>query len=109
MKVSVKKVKDCKMQMFVEVEADAVESRYKEVLNDFQRQAVLPGFREGKAPADLVEKRYADQAREELLKSLIPEVYHQSVKAQKVSPVSLPKILDIQYERGQKLSFNAEF
>ena len=109
MKVSVKKVKDCKVQMTVEVEADTVESRYQEVLRDFKRQAQLPGFREGKAPAELVEKRYAEQAREELLKSLIPEVYHQSVRAQKVSPVSLPKISDVQYARGQKLSFSAEF
>ena len=109
MKVSVKKAKDCKVQMSVEVEAAAVETRYLEVLRDFQRQARLPGFREGKAPADLVEKRYADQAREELLKSLIPEVYHQSVRTQKVAPVSLPKISGIQYARGQKLSFSAEF
>lgn len=109
MKVSVKKVKECKVQMSVEIEADAVESRYQEILRDFQRQAQLPGFREGKAPADMVEKRYAEQAREEMLKSLIPEVYHRSVRQQKVSPVSLPKISGIQYARGKKLSFNAEF
>ena len=109
MKISVKKVKDCKVQMSVEIEASAVESRYQEVLRDFQRQAQLPGFREGKAPSDLVEKRYADQAREELLKSLIPEVYHRSVREKKVSPVSLPKISGVQYARGQKLSFSAEF
>ena len=109
MKVSVKKNKDCKVQMSIELEAAAVESRYQEVLRDFQRQANLPGFREGRAPADLVEKRYADQAREELLKSLIPEVYHQSVRSQKVQPVSLPKISGVQYVRGQKLTFSAEF
>jgi trigger factor len=105
----VKKNKDCKVQMSVEVEADTVEARYQDVLRDFQRQARLPGFREGKAPADLVEKRYAEQAREELLKSLIPEVYHQSVRSQKVAPVCLPKISGVQYARGKKLSFSAEF
>lgn len=109
MKVSVKKAKDCKVQMSVEVDRDTVESRYREILRDFQKQAHLPGFREGKAPADLVEKRFADQAREEMLKSLIPEIYHESVRSQKVAPVSLPKISGVQYTRGQKLSFSAEF
>ena len=109
MKVSVKKAKDCKVQMSVEADPDTVESRYLEVLRDFQRQARLPGFREGKAPPDLVEKRFADQAREEMLKSLIPELYHRSVRSQNVAPVSLPKISGIQYARGQKLSFSAEF
>lgn len=109
MKVSLKKVKDCKIQMSVEVEADTVETRFQEVLRTFQRQARLPGFREGKAPADLIEKRFAEEAREEMLKSLIPEVYHQTLHAQKVSAVSLPKISGVQYVRGKKLSFSAEF
>jgi trigger factor len=95
--------------MKVEVEAKVVEGRFQEVLKDFQKQARLPGFREGKAPLDLVEKRYTNEAREELLKAYIPEVYYQSVQTQKVEPVCLPKISDIQYERGKSLSFNAEF
>ena len=109
MKVSLKKVKDCKIQMSVEVEAERVETRYQEVLRNFQRQARLPGFREGKAPADLIEKRFAEEAREEMLKTLIPEVYHQTLQSQKVSAVSLPKISGVQYARGKKLSFSAEF
>ena len=95
--------------MKVEVEARDVESRFQEVLRDFQKQARLPGFREGKAPIDMVEKRYNAEAREELLKAYIPEVYYKSVQTQKVEPVSLPKISDIQYERGKNLSFSAEF
>jgi len=109
MKVNLKRVKDCKVQMQVEVDANTAEGRYLEVMREFQRAAQLPGFREGKAPIELIEKRYQDQAREEVLKSLIPEVYHRSVQAQKVSPVSLPKISDVKYQRGQKLVFNAEF
>ncbi len=109
MKSNVKRLKDCKVQMSVEVEAERAEDRYQEVLKGFQRAARLPGFREGKAPVDMIEQRFQSEAREELLKSLIPEAYHQSVQIQKVSPVSLPKISDIKYERGKKLQFNAEF
>lgn len=109
MKINLKRAKDCKVQMTVEVDANTAEARFQEVLKEFRRAARLPGFREGKAPADLVEKRFAEEAREEVLKSLIPEVYHQSVHSEKVSPVSLPKISDVKYTRGQKLSFHAEF
>ncbi len=109
MKINLKREKDCKVQMQVEVDANTAEGRYLEVMREFQRAAQLPGFRGGKAPMELVEKRYQDQAREEVLKSLIPEVYHRSVQDQKVSPVSLPKISDVRYQRGQKLVFSAEF
>jgi len=109
MKVSLKKLKDCRVKMVVEVDPETVENRLREVLNDFQKNARLPGFREGKAPIEMVEKRYAKEAEEETLKSLIPEIYHQSVQNEKVHPVSLPKISDIQFARGKKLSFSAEF
>lgn len=109
MKSSLKKIKDCKVRLTVEVEAERVENRYKEVLRDFQKAANLPGFREGKAPVDMVEKRYAKEAEEETLKALIPEAYQQCVVEAKLSPVTLPAISDIKFARGQKLTFAAEF
>ncbi len=109
MKINLKRAKDCKVQMSVEVDAQTVEIRYLEIMKEFQRAARIPGFREGKAPVELVEKRYKDEARDEVLKSLIPEIYHQSIETEKLSPVSLPKISEVKYERGQKLAFYAEF
>ena len=109
MKASLKKLKDCRVKLLVEVEADRVENRFQEVLKDFQRAAQLPGFRQGKAPLEMVERRYSKEAHEEVLKSLIPEAYHQAVQAEKVHPVALPSISDIQCERGKKLMFAAEF
>lgn len=109
MKASVKKVKDCRVRLTVEVEPAMFEERYKEVLKQFQREAALPGFRAGKAPVDLVEKKYAREAEEETIKAVIPEVYHQAVLKEELSPVSMPSISDIKFERGKKLTFIAEF
>ena len=109
MKSSLKKIKDCEVRLQVEVEEELVESRYQDVLKELQKAAPIPGFREGKAPLEMVEKRYTKEAEEELLKSLIPEAYHESVATQKVTPVALPKISDIQFARGKKLTFTALF
>ncbi|OGW84198.1 MAG: trigger factor [Omnitrophica bacterium RIFCSPHIGHO2_02_FULL_51_18] len=108
-KSHMKKLKDCKICMSVEVEAKLVENRFQEVLRDIQRAATLPGFRQGKAPMELVEKQYTNEVYEEVLKSLVPEAYHQSVTTHKVSPVSLPSISNIKMTRGSALSFAAEF
>lgn len=109
MKSTIKKQKDGKVKLVVEVDSELVETRYKEVMRDFQRQARLPGFREGKAPIEMVEKRYSKEAEEELLKVLIPEAYHRTIREKNISPVSLPSISEIKLERGKKLSFSAEF
>src|SRR3989338_6532734 len=105
MKCAVKKIKDCKMRMTIDVESQEVEARFQEVFREFQKEASLPGFRPGKAPFEMVEKKYSKEAQEEVLKSLIPEAYHKSILNQKLSPVSLPSISDIQIERGKKLTF----
>jgi len=109
MKSSLKKIKDCKVKLLVEVEAKRVEDRFQQVFKDFQRGVTLPGFREGKAPFDLIEKKFTKEAEEEVLKSLIPEAYHQSVATHKLSPVTLPAIADIKLQRGKGLTFSAEF
>ena len=109
MKTVLKKVKDCRVKLLVEVEPELVENRFQEVFKDFQKVASLPGFRAGKTPLEIIEKKFLKEAQEEVLKSLIPEAYHQSVASQKISPVSLPTIADIQVERGKRLRFSAEF
>lgn len=108
MKSSLKKVKDCAVKVAIEVEPDLVEKNFQDVFVGIQKHANLPGFRQGKAPMDLVQKKYEKEASEEVLKTLIPEVYHQVVSKHKLDPVCLPTISDISMERGQKLTFTAE-
>ena len=109
MKSNLKKIKDCQMVLEVEVEPELVENRFQSVLKEFQKSAALPGFREGRAPLDLVEKKFLKEAQEEVLKSLIPEAYHASIATHKIAPVTLPSISEIKLERGKKLTFHAQF
>lgn len=109
MKASLKKIKDCRVRLVVEVEPELIEAKYQVVLKDIQKVAHLPGFRPGKAPLEMVERKYSKEAEEETLKALIPEAYHQSVRTQQIQPVTLPAISDIDFQRGKKLSFAAEF
>lgn len=109
MKSSFKKLKDCKIRMTVEVEPALVESRFQQVFQELRRAATLPGFRQGKAPVELVEKQFMGEACEEVLKSLVPEAYQWSITTHKAVPVSLPAISDIKMSRGSALSFAAEF
>ena len=109
MKTNLKKQKECKIKLSVEIDAAEIESCYQEVLRGVQGQATLAGFRQGKAPLDLVQKKFTREIDEEVLKSLIPETYHRAVQKHGVSPVSLPSISDIKMERGRHLKFEAEF
>ncbi|MCG3176214.1 MAG: Trigger factor [Candidatus Omnitrophica bacterium] len=109
MKSNIKKISDCRLRLSVELGSEELEECYREVFAGIQRVARLPGFREGKAPLELIERRYVEEAREEVLKRIVPEAYHRAVSQQSIHPVSAPKISDITLERGKGLKFAAEF
>src|SRR5690348_13504732 len=93
--------------MRVEVEAQKVDETFDSVAKDFQKEAKLPGFRPGKAPRDMVLRRYAKDIEEEAKRKLISEAYKKAVDEQKLDVLGYPDIEEIQFNRGQPLQFAA--
>ena len=50
----------------------------------------MPGFRPGKAPKDMVLKKYEKEITEEVKKKLISDTFRQGVKDQKIDVVGVP-------------------
>jgi len=97
----------CKKLVRFEVENAKVDEAFETVTRDFQKQAALPGFRPGKAPKDMVVKRYEQDITEEVKKKLISETYRQGIKDKKIEVVGYPDIEEIQFGKGQALQFAA--
>lgn len=107
MNVTVENLAPCKKLVRVEVEAQKVNDAFDEMVKNFQRQAALPGFRPGKAPKDMVAKRYETDIQDEVKKKLIPDAYREAIKEQKLDVVGYPDIEEIQFGKGQSLQFAA--
>jgi trigger factor len=93
--------------MRVEVEAQKVDEAFESVLKDFRREANLPGFRPGKAPREMVLRKYEKEIQDEAKRKLISESYHKAIEEQKLDVVGQPDIEEIQFNRGQPLQFAA--
>lgn len=107
MNVTVENLAPCKKLMRVEVEAQKVDETFESVTKDFRREANLPGFRPGKAPRDMVLRKYEKKILEETKRKLISEAYRKAVEEQKLDVVSHPDIEEIQFGRGLPLQFAA--
>lgn len=105
--VTVENLSPCKKLLRVEVESKEVDEAFNSMIKDFQRQASLPGFRPGKAPREMVARRYEKDIQEEVKKKLIPDAYRKAVDEQKIDVVGYPDIEEIQFGRGQALQFAA--
>jgi len=97
----------CKKLVRFEVENARVDEAFETVTKDFQKQAALPGFRPGKAPRDMVIKRYEQDITDEVKRKLISETYRQGIKDKKLEVVGYPDIEEIQFAKGQPLQFAA--
>ena len=107
MNVSVENLAPCKKLVRVELDAAAVESVFAAVTKDIQKQANLPGFRPGKAPRDMVVKKYGAEIKEEAKRKLIGDNYRKAIEDQKLQVLGYPDIEEVQFERGQALQFTA--
>jgi trigger factor len=105
--VTVENLAPCKKLVRVEIESKEVDAAFESMVKDFQRQAALPGFRPGKAPKDMVAKRYEKDIQDEVKKKLIPDAYRKAVDEQKLDVVGYPDIEEIQFGKGQSLQFAA--
>src|SRR5215208_8411898 len=69
----------------------------------------LPGFRPGKAPANMVRKKFAEAIRQEALEALVRDAYKEVVEKQDIKIASQPHVHDLKFEEGKPLTFEIHF
>lgn len=80
MKVEQKAEKNpCVVSLTVKADADEIKGVTKKVLNEFVREAQIPGFRKGKAPVDLVRKNFGGELKRETESACFREFYPKGV------------------------------
>lgn len=107
MNVTVENLAPCKKLVRFEVEAAKVDEVFESVTNDYRKQANLPGFRPGKAPREMVVRKYEKDIQDEVKRKLMSEAYRNAIEEQKLDVLGQPDIEEIQFGRGQPLQFAA--
>lgn len=110
MEKTVEDINPTKKRFTVEVPADVLEQRITEALRDIGRSVKLPGFRPGKAPLSLLEKRYGKEVESDVLQKAIPEYYLKAIKEEEIVPVVPPVFEEYDFKRKSplKLTFTVE-
>jgi len=99
----------CKKELVIEVPEEAVAREAAKITDQYARLARIPGFRPGRAPRALVGKRYQEAIREEVVQSLIPKYFEETVRDQKLVIAGEPRFEDLQFEEGRPIRAKATF
>jgi trigger factor len=100
MNIVVEKQPKCTATLRVEIPSETVSGKREQIVRGYASQARLPGFRPGKAPRAVVEKRFAREITEELNGALVNEAYDEALKKEQL------KVLD--FGIPENLTTNAD-
>ncbi|GJQ60545.1 MAG: trigger factor [Candidatus Scalindua sp. AMX11] len=106
MKIGIEEIAPCKKLIKVEIPSETIEQEWQSQLNRLSGMVNLPGFRKGKAPKKLIEKKYSDRIAEDVKQSVISNTYQEAIKENGLSPVGEPELSDINLELGKPLIFD---
>ena len=93
--------------LLIEVSPEELNEDYDAILEDYRRRAVLPGFRKGKAPRNVLELQFGHSMEHEVLERAVKRTYEAAVREHRIEPVSYPSIEKIRFDKGQPLSYEA--
>jgi trigger factor len=108
LRVDIREGKAWKRTLEIEVPKENVDEEFEAAYQKFRGEAKIPGFRKGKAPMDLVKKRFKGAIEREVLETLVPKAYEDAVSEADLSPISLPEVKDVEFKEGTALKFKAE-
>src|SRR6266496_3325010 len=89
----------------VSIPPDNVRAAEERATKVYQQRARLPGFRQGKAPAAVVRKKFADDIRQETLRELVQESWRVAQKQEELKPIADPHIHNLKWEEGAPVTF----
>lgn len=107
MKLAVKKLDAVRRELKFEVPRERVSKKFDKIYEELGKVVKVRGFRQGKVPRHILESQHSKLAREEVIKDLIPEVYQEGIEREKITPIDLPEILDVDLAEG-KVTFTAK-
>ncbi|HAK60684.1 MAG TPA: trigger factor [Nitrospiraceae bacterium] len=107
MKTAVEDLSAVKKKIRIDVPLEDLTKETNKALADIGKKAKIAGFRQGKAPRDLVERHYGEQVQGDVINKLITRSYFAAVRENNLDPVVVPEFTDIQFAKGQPLTFTA--
>ena len=107
MNVEFEALPNCLATLKISVSPDAVNKAMTEVTSNYTKYAKLPGFRPGKAPRSVIEKKYSKEIREEVTKQVLSDGCREAIKDKGLRVLSLSEVEDVVWGEDKSLAFRA--
>ncbi|MBW7990730.1 MAG: trigger factor [Planctomycetes bacterium] len=94
--VTIEEAGPCKKKVSIEIPEEAIKMATDEQYKTLRKDALLPGFRKGRAPRRLLEKRFGKDTTEQVKLTLLAEASESALKDNELDTLGEP---DIDFEK----------
>ncbi|MCY7295983.1 trigger factor [Alteromonas sp. a30] len=109
MQVSVEAKEGLERRLTITVPADTIDSAVKARLQQLAKTQRINGFRPGKVPVSVIQKRFGKAVRQEIAVEVMQRNFYEAVVQEKINPAGAPAFELNKDEDGQDLEFVASF
>jgi len=107
MKVEVENQPQGLATLRIELPPEEVRKEWDSIAGNYSRHARIPGYRVGKAPRQVIEKKFRKEIQDELTKALVSRSYHEAIAEKKLRVVSLTDLGDVEFGDDRSMRFRA--
>ena len=100
---------DLKRELKVIVPASVVKETSDKLYQDLKKKVSIKGFRKGKYPKSLLEKRFSEEIQQEMKQKIVPESLTEALQKHKLRAVTQPKVDVKEVSKNQPFEFTASF
>lgn len=97
------------VEINIEIPIELLQESYKKELAKVQKEYKMPGFRQGKVPVDLIEKKYKRSMETEAVENVLSTAYSKVLYENRLSPFTQPEFSKFDIDFSKPLSVTVKF
>lgn len=109
MQVSVETTQGLERRITITVPSENVETEVKKRLQQLSKTQRIDGFRAGKVPVSVINKRFGPAVRQEVAGEVMQRNFYEAIVSEKINPAGAPTFAPKSLEAGKDLEFSATF
>lgn len=109
MEIEVTDAGACKKNLVIELPAEEVAREFERISQRLAKVAKVPGFRPGRAPVNIVKRRFYQEIKSELIHDLLHKSYKQAIEQRQLEPISEPTLEKVEFDLGAPLRLELSF
>ena len=92
--INLEKLPDCKALLRIEFPSEDTRAERNQIIKLFSKQAKIPGFRPGKTPANVIEKKFKSEIENEFEDRIVRKAIQKNNEENKIDIINIKEIRD---------------